>query len=129
VLSHIEMLLGDPGPPACPRIRRGALIRLADALSEETDGGARVIALDTPAGARRSLASMANAPRGGRLRAAAFHATDCPESSILVVGRATPGPSGEGVRRGHEQLRIVPRTLGFEVHLCSSAQRSARSSF
>ncbi len=47
VLCHLEAMLADPATDL-PAEARAALAALADALNEQTSGGATVTALDTP---------------------------------------------------------------------------------
>jgi hypothetical protein len=47
VLRQVEAMLADPAADLPPHLR-GALAGLADALSERSDAGATVTALDTP---------------------------------------------------------------------------------
>ncbi len=47
VLTQVETLLADPAADLPPHLR-AALAGLADALGEQTSGGATVTALDTP---------------------------------------------------------------------------------
>jgi hypothetical protein len=62
VLSHIEAMLADPATDL-PAEARDALAALADALSEQTGGGATVTALDTPRARARRAAHPAGRGR------------------------------------------------------------------